>query len=59
MNRCHICSEPCPHHRADCRIPSDLDLFERVYRRLTAEGRGQVLAENLLRFLRINGRMAA
>ena len=48
---CPFCGEPVPHHRAGCRVPGDLDRFERINALLEAANQKPFLRQNLMRHL--------
>lgn len=56
FNRCPYCGTRVPSHHACCRVPSDLDRFERVYDRLDALHENPFLRDNLRRYLVAYGR---
>ncbi|MBC7951030.1 MAG: hypothetical protein H7Z12_04295 [Rhodospirillaceae bacterium] len=56
INTCPYCGDSLPTHGACCRIPHDLDRFERVYERLSAHQENTFLQDNLLRYLIAYGR---
>lgn len=58
MNTCPYCGGPVPSHGTCCRVPDDLDRFERVFERLTVQHDNEFLRENLLRYLVAYGRRA-
>jgi|AGTN01.3.fsa_nt_gi hypothetical protein len=53
---CPYCSNRIPKHGSCCRVPSDMDRFERVYERLDALHENPFLRENLRRYLVAYGR---
>lgn len=53
---CPFCGQDLPHHAGDCRVPMDLDRFERVHDRLTDARANAPLRRNLLRYLVSFGR---
>ena len=53
---CPFCGAPPPHHDAECRVPPELDRFERVLDRLSGEQRHDPLTDNLERVLIAFGR---
>jgi hypothetical protein len=53
---CPFCGSPPPHHDSDCRVPRELDRFERVLDRLSGEHRCDCLTDSLERFLVAFGR---
>lgn len=53
---CPYCGNRVPSHISCCRVPSDLDRFERVYDRLDAQHENPFLRENLRRYLVAYGR---
>lgn len=48
-----------PTHGTCCRVPSDLDRFERVYERLATHHENSALQGNLMRYLVAFGRRDA
>ncbi|MBC7908804.1 MAG: hypothetical protein H7Y60_18920 [Rhodospirillaceae bacterium] len=56
INTCPYCGDSVPTHGVCCRIPHDLDRFERVYERLSGHGENTFLQVNLLRYLVAYGR---
>ncbi|HLO77751.1 MAG TPA: hypothetical protein VK196_14935 [Magnetospirillum sp.] len=56
LDTCPYCHDPVPSHGICCRVPDDLDRFERVFQRLLAHHDNQFLQENLLRYLVAYGR---
>ncbi len=54
---CPFCNNPLPTHGRCCRVPADLDRFERVYERLSADHRNPFLEGCLLRHLTAFGRL--
>lgn len=58
MNTCPYCSGPVPTHGTCCRVPDDLDRFERVFERLSEQHDNEALRKNLLRYLVAYGRRA-
>lgn len=59
LNTCPYCAGPVPSHGTCCRVPEDLDRFERVFERLTEAHDNEFLRENLLRYLVAYGRRSA
>ena len=59
LNSCPYCGGPVPSHGTCCRVPEDLDRFERVFERLTEADDNEFLRENLLRYLVAYGRRNA
>lgn len=59
LNTCPYCGGPVPCHGTCCRVPDDLDRFERVFERLTEADDNEFLRENLLRYLVAYGRREA
>lgn len=55
---CPFCGQPLPHHDGACRVPQDLDRFERVYDRLNHTHLNSTLRHNLMRYLVSFGRRA-
>lgn len=53
---CPFCGAPPPHHTDGCRVPDELDRFERVLGRLSDEHRHDPLTDSLERFLVAFGR---
>ncbi len=56
LTTCPYCHGPVPSHGNCCRVPHDLDRFERVFERLSALPEKHFLQENLLRYLVAYGR---
>lgn len=56
LRTCPYCGGPVPSHGTCCRVPDDLDRFERVFQRLADHGDNEFLRENLLRYLVAYGR---
>lgn len=56
INTCPYCGNSVPSHGTCCRIPHDLDRFERVYERLSAHHQNAFLQGSLLRYLVAYGR---
>ena len=56
INTCPYCCDSIPTHGTCCRIPQDLDRFERVYERLSAHHENDFLQLNLMRYLIAYGR---
>lgn len=56
FNICPYCGNRVPSHRSCCRVPSDLDRFERVYDHLSLMRENPFLRENLRRYLVAYGR---
>lgn len=54
--KCPYCGGPVPVHGTCCRVPDDLDRFERVFERLTDHDDNEYLRGNLLRYLVAYGR---
>lgn len=55
---CPYCHGPLPEHGTCCRVPHDLDRFERVFERLLQDHDKPFLQANLLRYLIAFGRRA-
>jgi hypothetical protein len=55
MHTCHHCQQLIPHHDDDCRVTTDLQRFERVYRRLVDEQRNPKLVDGLAHYLERHG----
>lgn len=53
---CPYCHDPLPTHGICCRVPHDLDRFERVFERVSHEPGKDFLTANLLRYLVAFGR---
>ena len=56
LSTCPYCGRNVRTHETCCRVPTDLDRFERVYERLAAERRDDFLQDNLMRYLVAFGR---
>lgn len=56
FSTCPYCDNPVPIHGRCCRIPHDLDRFERVYQRLHTLHENAFLQSILLRYLVAYGR---
>lgn len=56
LDTCPYCGGPVPSHGTCCRVPEDLDRFERVFQRLSEAHDNDFLCENLLRYLVAYGR---
>ena len=56
--RCPFCGDALPEHRHDCRVPSDLDRFERIHDLLNSHPEKSFLRQNLMRHLVSFGRRA-
>jgi len=56
ISTCPYCGNNVRAHEICCRVPSDLDRFERVYERLAAEHQNGFLQDNLMRYLVAFGR---
>ncbi|MGE5475805.1 MAG: hypothetical protein ACM3Q1_04065 [Bacteroidales bacterium] len=56
LRTCPYCGGPVPSHGTCCRVPDDLDRFERVFERLTELHDNDFLRENLMRYLVAYGR---
>lgn len=56
LDTCPYCDGPLPRHGRCCRVPDDLDRFERVFERLSEQPDKQVLQESLMRYLVAYGR---
>lgn len=58
LKSCPYCGSPLPVHGECCRVPGDLDRFERVYHRLHDEHTNDFLVDCLERHLVAFGRWA-
>lgn len=58
-DQCPFCKQSLPHHAPDCRVPGDLDRFERIHDLLRGRADKQDLRHNLMRHLVSFGRRAA
>lgn len=58
FHTCPFCGDSMPTHGSCCRVPGDLDRFERVYRRLSEDQANPFLQKSLLRYLHAFGRGA-
>lgn len=58
LNTCPYCKGPVPSHGICCRVPDDLDRFERVFERLSGQNDKEFLQEILMRYLVAFGRRA-
>jgi hypothetical protein len=56
LTTCPYCGDHVPSHGTCCRVPDDLDRFERVFERLASVRHNTYLQENLLRYLVAYGR---
>lgn len=56
LSTCPYCNGPVPRHGTCCRVPDDLDRFERVLERLSHQPDKHFLLENLERYLVAYGR---
>lgn len=56
---CPYCHGPVPCHGTCCRVPGDLERFERVFDRVADQPNKHFLQENLLRYLVAYGRRPA
>jgi len=56
LNTCPYCGNSVPRHGTCCRVPEELNRFERVFERLAAQHDNEFLQENLLRYLVAYGR---
>lgn len=56
LSTCPYCDGPVPSHGTCCRVPEDLDRFERVLRRLSDDPEKMFLLENIERYLVAYGR---
>ncbi|MGE5545634.1 MAG: hypothetical protein ACM33T_01955 [Solirubrobacterales bacterium] len=56
LDRCPYCHNPLPAHGQCCRVPVDLDRFERVYHLLDSDHHNEFLQHNLARHLKAFGR---
>lgn len=57
FSTCPYCHNPVPRHGTCCRVPDDLDRFERVFARLSDHPDKHFLTVNLLRYLVAYGRL--
>lgn len=55
LRTCPYCGGMVPSHGTCCRVPDDLDRFERVFQRLSDDDNA-FLRDNLLRYLVAYGR---
>ena len=55
---CPFCKMALPHHDEGCRVPGDLDRFERIHDLLHGTGDKAFLRQNLMRHLVSFGRRA-
>jgi len=55
LGTCPYCGSALPAHGGCCRVPNDLERFERVYHRLADEHRNEFLQESLVRHLEAFG----
>jgi hypothetical protein len=55
LGTCPYCGSDLPAHGGCCRVPTDLERFERVYHRLADEHRNAFLQENLVRYMEAFG----
>lgn len=53
---CPYCGGPVPSHGTCCRVPDDLDRFERVFERLAEQDDNEFLRDCLMRYLVAYGR---
>lgn len=53
---CHRCGEAVPSHRRQCSVPGELEMFERVLRRIRGNPDKGELTERMTFFLRYFGR---
>lgn len=58
LRTCPYCGGTVPSHGTCCRVPDDLDRFERVFQRLVDEDDNSFLRLNLMRYLVAYGRRA-
>lgn len=56
---CPFCGSTVPRHGECCRVPAELDRFQRVFTRLTADHRFNNLEDRLAYYLREFGRVDA
>jgi hypothetical protein len=56
FSTCPYCGANIRAHETCCRVPHELDRFERVYQRLAAGHENNFLQTNLLRYLVAYGR---
>ena len=56
LTTCPYCHERVPSHGSCCRVPNDLDRFERVFERVSSDPAKHFLQQNLLRYLVAYGR---
>lgn len=56
LSTCPYCGNSVRQHESCCRVPEDLNRFERVFERLAADHHNDFLQENLLRYLVAYGR---
>lgn len=56
LHTCPYCGASVPSHGSCCRVPNDLDRFERVFQRLSDLEDNDFLRENLMRYLVAYGR---
>ena len=54
---CPFCQMPLPHHDGQCRVPGDLDRFERIHALLRSHPDKNFLRQNLMRHLISFGRV--
>lgn len=48
---CPRCGMAVPHHRPSCTVPKELDMMERVHRRLRARGERTDLSSRIEHYL--------
>ncbi|MGE5514907.1 MAG: hypothetical protein ACM31D_03705 [Bacteroidota bacterium] len=56
LHICPYCGGPVPSHGTCCRVPDDLDRFERVFERLAEHDDNEFLRDCLMRYLVAYGR---
>jgi len=55
-NTCRFCGKAYPDHDAECRVPGDMDRFERIHSLLGNRPDKRFLCSNLERYLVTFGR---
>ena len=55
-HNCPFCGDTLPHHHPECRVPGDLDRFERIHDLLGGRPDKSFLRQNLMRHLVTFGR---
>lgn len=55
---CPFCGDALPNHQSECRVPGDLDRFERIHDLLDNRPEKSFLRQNLMRHLVSFGRRA-